>query len=164
MDEATAETVSRVFREVLERQAFMFAEPADRGCLASAREGFLAASIGFRGEADGRVTLALPKPLADEIACNVLGVDAGDPMVAKRSRDCFMELLNVTCGHILTALRGEEPIFDLSIPEAADVKAETVAAWADLAGSQLFTVDEEPVLIILRFASESGENGIPGPG
>ncbi|MDB5051682.1 MAG: hypothetical protein JWO30_4753 [Fibrobacteres bacterium] len=164
MDDATAETVSRVFREVLERQAFIFADPAERGCLDPAGEGFLAASIGFRGEADGRVTLALPKALADEIACNFLGVDADDPVVAERSRDCFMELLNVTCGHILTALRGDEPIFDLSIPEAADVTAETVAAWADQAGSLVFTVDEKPVLLILRFASDSGEIGNPGPG
>jgi chemotaxis protein CheY-P-specific phosphatase CheC len=153
-----------VFREVLERQAFMFADPAEHGSLASAGQGFLAASIGFRGEADGRVTLALPKPLADEIACNFLGVDADDPMVAERSKDCFMELLNVTCGHILTALRGEEPIFDLSIPEAADVTAETAAAWANQAGSLLFTVEEKPVLLIFRFGSDSREAGIPGPG
>jgi hypothetical protein len=152
MDEMTKGTVIRVLGEVLERQVFMFADAADRDFLAGAEGPFLTVSMGFRGEAEGEVVLALSDTLAMGIAANFLGLDASDPSIRSRSRDCCKELLNVVCGNLLTALCGEEPVFDLSIPRDEDVSADTVMAWSGNPGSMVFNVEDEPLLLSLRFA------------
>jgi CheY-specific phosphatase CheX len=156
MDEATAGTISGVFREILEKQVFMFADPARREDAAFAGGGYVAATMGFRGEVDGRVALAVPVSLVGEIAANFLGLDAADPIVVAGSRDACKELLNITCGNMLTALRGEAPVFDLTIPETAEVDAETVADWAARPESLLFEMEGEPVLLMVGFGAPAG--------
>lgn len=152
MDEEMSGTVSRVFCEVLNRQVFMFADPEEGG-FEPGEGGFLATSIGFRGESlQGEITLALPEAIVGEIAANFLGMDADDPFVTARRQDACKELLNVTCGHILTALKGEGPVFDLTIPEVASVEGGQVADWAAAPDALPFSVDGSPVLLRIRFS------------
>ena len=81
MDEAMAGTVSGVFREILEKQVFMFADPASREDVDFAGRDYVAATMGFRGEVEGRLALVVPASLVGEIAANFLGMDASDPIV-----------------------------------------------------------------------------------
>lgn len=151
MDDAMSETIGKVFCEVLEKQAFMFADPAAPEDFDGAEGEYLSASMGFRGEIEGRISLAVPKALLPEIASNFLGMDAADPFVTARASDACKELLNVTCGHMLTALRGEEPVFDLSIPLLGDVDPGLLAAWARKPGSLRFSVEGSPLLLMVGF-------------
>jgi hypothetical protein len=57
-------------------------------------------------------------------------------------------MVNVICGHILTALAGEEPVFHLSPPH---IRAEHGELASD-ARTIAFRVEEEPVL--LRFTAD----------
>lgn len=143
-----SETLTRVFTEVLEQLAFMFVEPADIG-EAPAPPDPVSANMSFRGPCAGTVTMAVPREMAPVLAANVLGLDPEDEMGAQAARDALKELLNVTCGNLLTAIVGDEPIFDLTVPEVDDTTAE---AWAELAerpGTVYCLVEDFPVLLNL---------------
>ncbi len=159
MDDAITETIGRVFCEVLEKQAFMFADPAAPEEFDGADGDYLSASMGFRGEIEGNIALAVPKSLLPEIASNFLGMDAADPFVTARASDACKELLNVTCGHMLTALRGEAPVFDLSIPRLSDVDPGLLAAWARKPGTLRFSVEGSPLLLMVGFGGGDGGHG-----
>lgn len=159
MEDDWASALGRAFSGVLERQAFLFADPAEPGDFAVLGGDFMAVTVGFSGEIGGRLTMALSKSLMPEIASNFLGMDAGDPFVAARSGDACKEVLNVACGHLLTAMRGEEPVFDLTIPELSAVGASTVAAWARQPGTLLFNVEGRPLLLRADIVPEAGEAG-----
>lgn len=157
MDEAAAGKIKAAFCEVLNRQVFLFADPVPDGEFEAGEGTFQAATIRFRGEVEGRITMALPDSMMREIAANFLGMDADDPFVAAKSGDACKELLNVACGHILTALKGDGPIFDLSIPELASVDAHKVADWAAGPDALPFDVDGSPVLLRVHWGSSDPE-------
>lgn len=158
MDELTAAKINAAFCEVLNRQVFLFADPVPDGGFEAGEGAFQAATIGFRGEVEGSITMALPDSIIGEIAANFLGMDADDPFVAAKSGDACKELLNVACGHILTALKGEGPVFDLSIPELAAVDAREVADWAAGPDALSFDVDGSPVLLRMHWGPSGTAN------
>lgn len=137
------------FCEVLENLAFMFGETADEEELPASVSDCILATMSFSGAMSGRLELAVPRAMCPEIAANVLGVDPDDERVSSGGDDALKELLNVTCGQMLTRLAGEEPVFDLSVPVVSglDDKAWTVMAKApDVA---MLLVDERPALLRL---------------
>jgi CheY-specific phosphatase CheX len=135
----------------MEKQAFMFAE--EGGWEERAAEGdWTDGSISFKGPFSGSVALAAPRAMALELAGNFLGRDSSDPEVAAGADDSFKELLNVICGHMLTALAGEDPIFDLSMPAVNALTAARAAEIARHPDALTFTVDGHQVF--LRVALE----------
>jgi CheY-like chemotaxis protein len=50
-----------------------------------------------------------------------LHILAEDDLVRERALDSLKEMLNVTCGQLLTSFAGEGPVFDLSIPTVAEL-------------------------------------------
>lgn len=145
---------ARVFREVLERQAFLFAEPGEEGSPGPAEAEGVVLSLAFSGPVRGRLDLSLPRGLAVEIAANVLGTEPDDPEAGARAVDACRELLNVTCGNLVTALWGEGPVFDLAIPETLSASDWDAAA----PGTIPFLVEDHPLLLRLRFEPD----GDPG--
>lgn len=140
------EVLERVVADVLERLAFMFAEPAERAALPRSVPDALAASIQFSGERDGSMVLAVTSAQCAELAANVMGVEPQDEIVIQRRDDALAELLNVTCGHMLTEVAGTEPVFDMSVPVIAALDG---AAWdtlLDAPDTVGFLVDGRPVL------------------
>ena len=93
--------------------------------------------------------MTVPVEMCPEIAANVLGVDLDDPDVVVKPLDALKELLNVTCGHVLTALAGDEPVFDLTVPEVTEIDAVAWKKLADAPYTVAFLVDESPVLLQL---------------
>jgi CheY-specific phosphatase CheX len=145
------ERLAAVFGEVIETQAFMFAEPAKTDELAPPGNGLLVARMKFSGPLSGRLTLSVPRRLAVELAANVLGIEA-DAVAETRAQDALGELLNVACGRFVTELAGEGPVFDLSVPKVAGAEA---PAWGELSGQEgvmAFTVDDHPVLLTVEVA------------
>ncbi|HKP94958.1 MAG TPA: chemotaxis protein CheX [Fibrobacteria bacterium] len=152
---ASPEMVREVFARVLEKQVFLFAEDLDTAELPESGE-WVEARMYFHGPFGGSLSLALPKEAQLEIAANFLGKDADDPDVAKCAEDSLKEILNVACGHMLTALAGEEPVFDLSIPKVHALSLGDRNALAALPGTLGFDVEGRPAL--LRFQSIEAGN------
>jgi CheY-specific phosphatase CheX len=146
------DVVSEVFCRVIEQIAFMFAEVADPQVLPSMDQPFVEASMSFDGPLRGRLVMALPRQACSQIAANVLGMEPDDAFVAERAADSLKEILNVTCGHILTSLAGDRPVFDLSIPQVSDLDDAGVTSMLSLPGTAGFLVDDCPVLLQLDVA------------
>jgi hypothetical protein len=61
--------------------------------------------------------------------------------------------MNVTCGHVLTALAGDRPVFNLSIPEVRPMDGKAWDALASDKDTVRFSVDGRPVHIRLQVHS-----------
>lgn len=144
-----------VFAQVLEKQIFMFADEMPLEDLPLGAGDWVEAHISFHGPFDGSISLALPKAAELEIAANFMGMEPDDPAVARCSEDSLKEILNVVCGHMLTALAGEEPVFDLSIPKMLPLSAEERGKLAGFPESLGFDVEGRPAVLRLRL-SDSG--------
>jgi chemotaxis protein CheY-P-specific phosphatase CheC len=156
MTEANAfESVRRTFCEVMEKQVFMVPEDATAEDFLSAEETFLGGSMSFTGELNGSLVIAMPEGLAREIAANFLGVDADDESVDVAFPDALKEMLNIICGNMLTAMCGEHPVFNLTIPEVSSVPRDRVAALARLGEALVFGVEGHPVMLRLDLAPAS---------
>lgn len=141
-----------VFCDVAEKTAFMFANPLDKGDLEEAGGPCVQVVMHFTGAMKGSVSIAAPEGMKSELTANILGVDVDNPTVVAQADDALKELLNVTCGNLLTAIAGDGPIFDLSLPETIALEE---GAWQRLVDDDetiAFDMDDHPVL--LRFAIE----------
>lgn len=146
---ANSELVREVFARVLEKQVFMFADGMALDDLPAGDEDWVETSISFQGPFEGSLYLALPKKTQLDIAANFLGKDADDPAVARCAEDSLKEILNVVCGHILTAMAGEEPVFDLSIPKVRPLSALDRSRLAEFPDSLGFDVEGHPAVLRL---------------
>lgn len=145
------ETLRRVFSDVAESLAFMFTEDLDEvGEPAVADTRFVRAHMEFRGPFTGTLQMAVPESMCPEITANVLGLDPEDELVTKQPHDALKELLNVTCGNVLTALAGEAPVFDLTVPEVAPLDHTAWEALKSEPGVLYCVVDDNPVLLKLE--------------
>jgi hypothetical protein len=144
------EVLVGVLSDVLEKLAFMFGEETPPEELPPSESGYMQARMAFSGPIKGRLALAVSDEMCPEIAANILGVEPFDERVMEKAQDALKELLNITCGQTLTALAGDEPVFDLSVPEASPMDAE---AWNELIarpGAATMLADEYPVVLHLE--------------
>jgi chemotaxis protein CheY-P-specific phosphatase CheC len=148
--EKREEIQTDVLCNVLEEFAFLFPVPVSNNMLSIPEETSIETSTTFNGPDSGQLILLLPTPLCEQVAANVLGIDPGDPTTTQRCHDAAQELLNIICGQLLTAIYGEQEVFNLSPPSSAAVGSER---WQELkadkrslafsmaAGSLLFCPD-----------------------
>jgi hypothetical protein len=59
----------------------------------------------------------------------------------------------VICGNVLTAIAGEGPVFDLSVPTVSNLDGQAWSARLNEPDTCVFLVDDSPVLVHL--SSES---------
>lgn len=140
--------IRNVFYDVIEKSAFMFGEEVEDGEVEINYDRFVKASMKFRGDARGEISIIVPEAMCPEIAANFLGVEPEDERVKEYSEDALKELLNVTCGHVLTSVKGEKAIFDLTVPEIK--RGIKLKEWEKMFKSDdsiVCVVDEYPVLI-----------------
>ena len=133
-----------VYCDVIEKMAFMFGEPAEAEEMPQSAPRAVLAHISFKGPLEGTLALAVPEAMGAELAANALGIDQDDPAASEKAEDSVKELLNVVCGNLLTEIAGEDPVFDLSIPEVVELNE---AGWKKLEndGNCLaFIVDDYP--------------------
>ncbi len=153
MEENLNEVVSEVVCDVFEKLAFMFGEVSDEAELPQTATKYVEASMTFSGDMTGTIALAVPAEVCPEIAANVLGMDPDDELVAAQATDALKEVLNVICGNLLTAIAGEEPVFDLSVPAVSNLDAEAWRVRLKEPNTHAFLVDDSPVLV--QLTSES---------
>ncbi len=147
------EQLRKVFPQVLQLQIFMFAEEAPIESLPAEAINWMITEISFSGPFSGYMTLALPSEIQMEIAANFLGKDADDPDVFKYSEDALKEIINVLCGHMLTSIAGENPIFDLSIPTVTSLSHDQYEKMTDSPDSLCF--DLEGKLSVVRISIDA---------
>jgi chemotaxis protein CheY-P-specific phosphatase CheC len=151
LDDDTREKAGEVFCEILEKMAFMFGDPAEADDLPPSSGNYHRTFMTFKGAMSGSLAMAVPVEMCAEVAANVLGVELDSELAEEQSCDALKELLNVTCGNILTAIAGDEPLFDLQPP---DIEAIENTAWQAMLknpNTLAFIVDENPVLLNLTF-------------
>jgi len=140
-------TIERVLTDVMEQMAFVFADPAEADELPAQLDDAVAVSLSFRGAASGSLELVTSASVCRELAVNLSGDDeAGDD--PRLGRQALMELTNVICGQLLTAVAGPEPVFDLDPPRLG----EGAEAWTRMRaddGVLGFLAEDQPLL--LRF-------------
>lgn len=150
MTAETAELIGGVFCDVLARMAFMFGDPASPGDLPPPAAGAIIAAMDFRGARRGSLTLAAADGLCPELAANVLGLEPQEAQALERSGDAFQELLNVTCGHLLTVVAGDAAVFDLDAPRLGRLDGAGWLALRDAPDVAAFVVEGHPVLLRLQ--------------
>jgi CheY-specific phosphatase CheX len=146
MPDDERDRLAEVVVEVLETQAFLFADRCGLEELITEEEEFLQATIAFEGETRGRMGVAAPRTLCVELAANMLGVEGDDEAALEAAPDALRELANVLCGRLLTALYGSVPAFRLSIPTLEPTDR---VGWTRLIeGDSVvgFMVDETPMV------------------
>ena len=142
------EKLNEVVFDVFEKLAFMFGEVADREEISRAATDYARVSMAFSGQsAKGTLLLAVPADFSAEIAANVLGVDPDDELVATQADDALKEMLNVICGNLLTAVVGEQPVFDLTVPVVSSLDADGWSSLLHRLDTRVFLVDDNPVLV-----------------
>lgn len=147
MNEEMTEMLTGIVSDVFEKMAFMFGELVAKENLPPLDDSGYEAKMNFLGPCSGVVGLAVARSMCPVIAANVLGMDEDDGFVVERALDALKEILNVICGQIVTSLAGEEPVFDLSVPQVSEIDT---AAWQNLLNQEqslAFIVDDEPVLL-----------------
>ncbi|MCK5683773.1 chemotaxis protein CheX [bacterium] len=140
------EILNDVVCSVFEQMAFMFGDPVDRDECQSDADKFLKVHMSFSGDKSGHVEMIIENEMCAIIASNVLGIDSDDDKAHAFGTDSVKEMLNVICGQTLTSIAGNEPIFNLSVPDIEELKPRH---WKKLLKSETylyFVVDEYPLL------------------
>lgn len=136
-----------VFSDIFENQAFMFSERLEED--AEWPGPSLLAEIDFRGPFSGSLSMAIPVELACEAAANMLGSAPEDELAEHQIHDAVKELLNVACGHVLTTLAGDEPVFDLAVPSVVSLDELDWAQYVGREGCAAMSVEDSPVVVRL---------------
>ncbi len=144
--------ITAVFCEVLETLAFMFADSVDKEDIQADSQECIKVQMTFSGAKCGNLELAAHAELCAQVAANVLGLDLDDVAVQTQADDALKELLNITCGNLLTTMAGQDPVFNLSLPAIAPLDEAGWRAFLEDDDTLAFDVDENPVL--LRFSME----------
>ena len=147
MQSEREELLREVFCDVFEKLAFMFGEATPKEDMPRDGNEFIEVRMGFAGHSEGSIEMVVPTEMCEEIAANVLGMDPEDDLVRERALDALKEMLNVTCGHILTSTAGDGPVFDLTVPAVRELDGAAWAAFLDDPESLSFMVDDSPTAL-----------------
>lgn len=147
--EDAKETFGQNVCQVLEQMAFMFADHCDPEDLSEEPGDCLLVEMNYLGPHQGTVMVATQTIFGKELGSNMLGVDL-EEMTDAMVGDALKELLNMSCGQFLTAYFGNEPVFDLTVPEITPIDKEQ---WKELAispESSLYEVDDYQLVISVK--------------
>ena len=150
MREKGIATLARVTVEVLERYAFMVADPRPK------EEGpadfptpLWRVVIDYAGPYGGALGLVAPPVLARQIAANLYGAEP-DEVSEEQAQDALKELLNVTCGDYLHEIEGDEPIFDLTAPVLESGEHEPILQHACEKPNATLNVEGAPLMVFIE--------------
>jgi len=139
--------LGQVFCDVLEKLAYLFAEPISRNRVPSAQGPCIQVTIEFKGPLEGVLSMAVPETICEELAASILGLEPEDPLSRQHACDALKEVLNVTCGHLLTSIEGREPVFHVSPPELSELDDIGWSTYLVDPSTTGFLVEEQPVLL-----------------
>lgn len=121
---ALKDILSTVTSGILEKSAFLFAEPEDAP---STRETWpeevLAVDLVFRAQKKARLRIASVPQVGMRLAEEILGTDPGDPEARRDSEDALGEVTNMTAGKLVTRLFGPDGTWELGLPRVRTLAA-----------------------------------------
>ena len=141
------EVLTEVFCDVLEKQAFMFAEPATEEDIPKNITNCITTKVNFYGDKSGMLFFTVPTSMSRQLAANMIGLDIEDIETDDQAYDSLRETLNIICGNLLTELFGVDMAISPTIPETLTTFDKT---WDELAADENvlgFLVDDVPVFI-----------------
>ncbi|MBD3392843.1 MAG: hypothetical protein GF418_12120 [Chitinivibrionales bacterium] len=144
-EQLLAQVIGRVFEDA----AFVFSdtlEPSKRP-LAGTWDA-QGVSLSFTGEHSGTLRMWASRGFACYAAANMLGVEEGSPGAREKGMDALRELLNIVVGNYLPLVYGEDPVFDLGLPQELFPahldrdRGDPGAVWLEAEGNAvMFVVD-----------------------
>jgi len=138
----------KVCCDVFESLSFMFGEAIDLDEVDSESESFINVSISYKGERAGAIILIVSAETAKILAYNILGIDEDEEDLPSESyMDASKELLNTICGQFITSMFGDEPVFDLTVPETKTISLNEWQESVDSGNFLALNVENEPILI-----------------
>ncbi|MDZ4859027.1 MAG: chemotaxis protein CheX [Candidatus Hydrogenedentes bacterium] len=135
-----------VFPKVLEEMAFLFADQSDALHARKTPGDSVCVVIAFTGARSGTLEMAISTSLGREISSNLLGSEPGETPSNAAAHDALGELLNVTCGNVLTEIAGDKPVFNLGVPRVTALLGDEWNAFASDSGAAIFNVEGQIVL------------------
>lgn len=105
--------------------------------------------IAFTGPLNGSFELAASQALGALLAANMLGGEPTDPDAADRAVDAMKELMNITCGDILSKL-GAGGGFEMGLPHIEPLRDS--AGWREhIARCPSSALDAEGHFVAIRY-------------
>ena len=147
MRDQIVESVSATFLQVVEQLTFMFGEPADKGDILDADGDYILAQMGFTGDVNGTLSIAVPADCVAEIAANILGLEPEEMEASSMAADSLGEMLNVICGHVIMAIAGTSADFRLGSPVIVPATTGFLAECVDDSDWLGFLLEENLVLL-----------------
>ena len=121
LKEAMKDSIS----EILETMFFMPIEFSDKTDLAQIKDSgklpLLSARLDYQGAISGSFFVLAPKPLVEELAANLLGLEK-EEVSTEHAEATLKELLNMVAGKTFS-LYDSQLVFDLSVPEMIEAEA-----------------------------------------
>jgi chemotaxis protein CheY-P-specific phosphatase CheC len=138
----------KVCCDVFESLSFMFGEAIDLDEVYSDSKSFINVSISYEGNRAGALILIVSAETAKILAYNILGIDEDEEdLPFESSMDALKELLNTICGQFITSRYGDEPVFDLTVPETKIISLDEWQESVDSGNFLSLNVEDEPILI-----------------
>ncbi len=145
-----SEIIRNVFNDIAERFAFMFSEDCEDKSDATVAGRFLKVVVQYSGHQDGTLEIVVASGVCPEIASNVLGLDFDEEVAEPEAMDVLKEFANLLCGHFLTAIFGDEVVFNLTIPDVECINGVTWKSFLEYENTLIFTLDDYPIAIRLN--------------
>ncbi len=152
--------IGEVFESVLQNLAFMFVEAVEKETLQNTEspqdfpEKFVKATMAFSGPKQGWVNLMVPEELAKELAANIIGKELEKNISQKHLQDALKEVLNVTCGNLLSAVVGTQQVFDAASPALTEHDQKGWSAFLLEPESIPFMVEDWPAILQFLVAQD----------
>lgn len=80
----------------------------------------LAMAVDFRGPQQGTVVLGMPRTVAEAMARNLLGLDAGEPVDPAMVLSAAGELVNVVTGNTIPLITASDAEIRLGVPRQVE--------------------------------------------
>jgi len=135
---------------VFEQLAFMFGDELDEDDMEINADTFLRASMGFKGEMQGTVSIVVPETISTTLAANILGLDETQEVYKETAVDALKELLNTIVGRLMTEIFGEDAVVDLTIPVTEVLDRDAWDALVEDKEYLAIDIDDNPVLVSLQ--------------
>jgi len=150
MSNSTMETASATFLGIVEKLTFMFGEPIPKHELDGQGIEFTMASMHFKGDMVGLLSVAVPTTVMPEIAANILGLEPEDIDSKEMLDDALAEMLNVVCGHVIMDLVGTGANFKLDSPETKILDQDGFGGLVDNDDFVGFELNDSPAFLGLN--------------
>ena len=145
MNQNAKDVLKTAMSNVIEKFAFMFAEPDNAKVIPKVNGEILYAEITFSGPRKGVIKVLASQGFCMELAANILGIEKNET-TSQAAEDALKELINIVCGEVVAVLEGNKAVVNLSVPV---IYMTDRSKWQELCAEEdsiMMTVEGMPVI------------------